>query len=198
MEKMMARKSSEKRFREMAKSHNFWWVKYGDVRYCVHCGKALPKSELKPDFAVSPGLVTYVECKNSDSTGRWNWTEIGPEGARSNQRAWLQEHNGWLFIELGTGKAPNGVSAWLIPWLRWEKHIEPILGASGQSSIKMETEYNQDGGRTRGMLGGNELFEGYGLEWQTRVGWRIPRGHPWWRAMAAAAKHILEKAENMI
>lgn len=181
----MARKQSETKWRKIMKDEGWFWHKYGDVRYCMHCHKPLPKTENAPDFVVAP-VVTYVECKNSDKTGRWNWTEIAEDGARKNQREWLIEHEGWLFIELGTGKAPKGRQAYLIPIIMWIRHFEPKLRELGMSSIRKETRGKRPGA--------DDLLGSYALKWITLEGWTIPENHAWWRVVRYRLhKYSIEK-----
>lgn len=167
----MARKQSEAKWRKIMKDKGWFWHKYGDVRYCMHCHKPLPKTENAPDFVVAP-LVTYVECKNSNATGRWDWTEIAEDGARANQRNWLLEHDGWLFIELGTGKAPKGRQAYLVPIIIWINYIEPQLRELKMSSIRKETRGKRPGA--------DDLLLTFMLEWVPNQGWIIPDYHEWW------------------
>jgi hypothetical protein len=170
----MSKKSSEIAFRNMAKREVWYWHKYGDVRYCIHCKGILPKTERAPDFAVGVSY-TYVECKNSDKSGRWNWKEISKGGDRANQREWLLENGGWLFIVLGNGRAPKGKSAYLIPFNVWVTIVEPMLEMAEMSSIRKE--------RYRDRPGGDELMADYRLEWEINQGWTIPNGHVWWKAL---------------
>lgn len=162
-------------------TNHYKWIrhKYGDVRYCIHCGKPLPKTEQVPDFLVSM-VGTYIEAKNSDSTGTWRWTELLPDGERANQRQWLIDHGGWLFIELGEGRAPVGRSAFLVPFYRWVDEIEPQLLLNNQKSIRKETVLNKDGTLRGGHIGGDELLHKYALTWEPVIGWTIPFYHTWW------------------
>ena len=182
------RKSSEKKFRNMMKYYGYYWYKYGDVNYCPHCHKPLPKSEMKPDFVVSPN-VTWVECKNNNKSGLWNWTEIDEGGDRSFQREFLIENNGWLFIELGTGNAPTNKGAWLVPIDYWIYVVEPKLKKSGQKSLRYKTVYNKDGSKRNGHTGADILLKEYALEWTAHVGWTIPNNHQWWKGEGNAKKY---------
>jgi len=175
----MARKQSEVRFRELAKHHGFAWHKYRDVSYCIHCHKPLPKSELKPDFLLAC-VYTWIECKNDTQTGTWGWTELAEGGDRIAQREWLDENGGWLFIELGQGKAPKGKGAWLVSWEDWKEEIEPQLIERDQKSLRMETVYNKDGSKRRNFIGADLLLSDYALEWEPNIGWTIPQGHVFW------------------
>lgn len=194
----MPRKKAEKRWRDISNQYGFYSYKFGDVRYCVHCNKALPKSELKPDFVTAP-IYTWIECKNNQSNGTWGWTEIAADGERKNQRDFLNENGGWLFIELGRGRAPKGVSAWLVPWPTWVNYVEPMLTQNNQASIRRTAIKNQDGTNRAGMLGADELLFGYELSWETNTGWVIPDKHPWWNALhkkmidelAKVSEHLL-------
>lgn len=166
----MKAKAAEVAFREMAKRYNFKWHKYGDVRYCIHCHKALPKSEQAPDFSLWE-VYNWVECKNSDSTGRWNASELMEGGSREKQREFLLENDGWLFIVLGTGRAPKGKSAFLLSFSDWINRFEPILEHNNMRSIRKSSKGNRPGA--------DLLLQSYRLEWHDG-GWNIPNGHPFW------------------
>ena len=187
----MARKTAEPKFRDLMKRLGNWWHKYGDVRYCMHCHQALPKSENAPDFFTSV-IGAWVEVKNNDKSGRWAWTEIYKDGARANQRNMLLDNAGWLFIELGTGKAPNGRGAFLIPFIEWCTRVEPILLERDQKSIRLETIYNQDGTERNNMIGADNLLEEWRLNWVTNVGWEIPPDHVWFEVLQTQLEAKLE------
>lgn len=180
-------KEAEQRLVDMANYFGWYRHKYGDVRYCIHCQEPLPKTERMPDYALAP-LYTWIECKNNDSTGRWRWAEIGPDGERHNQRNWLMKHGGWLLIELGEGRAPNEKSAWLIPFAKWVSDIEPVLIEEGMKSVRRKT--------LRGRPGALELFEGYEMLWITNHGWVPKNGHVFWKVLKREAQHIVELAET--
>lgn len=181
-------KRAEERTREMLKHYNWYWHKYGDVRYCMNCHVALPKSENAPDF--SAGMVyTYIEAKNSDSSDTWQWSEISEEGARKNQRKWLLETGGWLFIELGSGNAPKGKSAYLVPFDQWVGLIEPQLIKNNMKSIRKETYRDRPGADT--------LLADFQLTWEYG-GWRIPVNHVWWRILSMKLQLELERVEAHI
>jgi hypothetical protein len=191
-------KEAERRWKAVSNYHGFPSHKNGDVRYCIHCGKPLPKSVLKPDYTVSL-FETHVECKNDNKSHEaWLWAEIGEDGERSLQRKFFQENGGWLFIELGQGRAPDGKRAWLVPWFIWVRDIEPKLLETGQKSIRFETIYNKDNSPRRGYFGGDILFHGYEMEWKPGEGWIIPVGHLWWKAYHAKLVDELERVENFV
>jgi len=168
----MARKSSEQAFSKMIRGYyGYYSRKLGDRRYCPNCRFLLPKTEQAPDYVVAQ-TEEWVECKNSDATGRWTWSEITMDGPRHNQRQWLKEYDGWLFILLGNKRAPKGKSAYLIPFLDWMNSIEPTLIEHGMKSIRKETKGERPGG--------DDLMPEYMLEWEPGEGWFIPKGHPWW------------------
>jgi hypothetical protein len=181
-------KQAEARWRAIAKANGWYWHKYGDVRYCWKCHSVLPKSENAPDFAVAV-VYTYVECKNSDSTGRWNCKEITEEGRRSNQRQWLIDNRGWLFIELGNKPAPKGKSAFLIPFIIWMRDVEPILREKGMMSIHKETKGKRPGA--------DELLADYRLDWKDG-NWEIPITHKWWAALFSSLKDQLVIVGNIM
>ena len=177
--------ASEPQFRAMIKALGWGWHKYGDVRYCIWCHKPLPKSELMPDFMVNIKPI-FVEVKNNDKSGKWNWrADIGPEGARKAQRAFLIENDGWLFIELGLGRRPKDFSAYLLPmstWLEIEQGLE-------QSSLPRED--------TSRLLGGDTVLRIFGLTWGNGV-WNIPKGHVWWYHLQVQIKSVLNLIEERL
>lgn len=178
-------KEAEKRVVALANHYKWYRHKYGDVRYCIHCEKALPKTENAPDYAIAP-IYTWVEAKNSvPSTGRWNWTEIAADGDRKNQRAWLIENGGWLFIELGEGRAPKEKGAFLVPFKSWLREVEPFLIEKGYKSIRLREKRNRPGADT--------LLAKWALEWEPNVGWTIPNGHVWWIALADRIELLLRE-----
>lgn len=188
-------KEAEKRVVAFAKHYGYYRHKYGDVRKCLHCQGLLPKTENAPDYAIAP-IFTWIEAKNSaKSTGRWNWAEIGPEGARKNQRAWLIREGGWLFIELiniqeeGQVWADNR-GAFLIPFKSWLKDVEPILLKLKMKSIRLDTKANRPGA--------DSLLAQWALVWEPNVGWLPPAGHIWWTALAIRIHNELDKVEEML
>ena len=179
-------KQAEGSFVKVAKRYGWGWHKYGDVRYCIHCHQPLPKTERAPDYLLAP-VFTWVECKNNDATGRWDWkNDIGPEGNRKNQREWLKEHNGWLFIELGQGRAPNDRGAFLIPWLDWER-LEASLLEQKQYSLRYRG--------LRGRLGADMMLMQYKLEWNK--GWYIPGHHIFWFALHSKLREATIAVEKI-
>ena len=180
-------KEAEKRTVAIARFYGWYSHKYGDVRKCIHCQGLLPKTENAPDYAIAP-IFTWVEAKNSGSTERWNWEEIGPEGARKNQRAWLIKNGGWLLIELSNkdARGANGRMAYLVPFKKWLSEVEPILLKLEMKSIRLDTKGNRPGA--------DSLLKTWELEWTPTVGWTIPPGHIWWTALISRAESLLREA----
>lgn len=167
----MKAKAAEVAFRDMAARYDYGRHKYGDVRYCIHCKKAQPKSEHAPDYSMWE-VYNWIECKNNpDSSPRWNWTEISEEGERKNQRKFLLKNDGWLFIVLGTGRAPKGKSAFFLPFSDWVEKIEPILNENNMRSIRKSSKGKRPGA--------DLILQSYRLKWD-KGGWIIPEGHLFW------------------
>lgn len=204
----MAKKQAETELRKLARGLNYGSRKYGDVRQtvclycksiistCPRCHKPLlqPKSENAPDYSVWP-IYTWVECKESGADGRWGWTEISENGARANQRRFLIENGGWLFLLLGNGRVSkdrdkSGRSAYLIPFKSWLEEIEPALEEHEMKSIKKE---EMRGGKPAG----DDLLAKWRLDWGSD-GWEIPKGHIWWYALKKRAMSLLEEIEERI
>jgi|SRR3990167_3472063 len=168
-------KEAEGYFKETARALGWAWHKYGDVRYCPHCHGVLPKSETMPDFCLIT-LPILVECKNSNSTGRWEWkSDIGPEGKRTIQRERLNP-DGWLYIVIGSGRVPKEKGAWLIPWQAWLK-IEEALLLGKQASLPFK-------GSQR-LIGAVTLFSGFELVWE-KGKFLIPNEHIFWETYVKA------------
>lgn len=177
----MQRKQNETELGRMMRDYGFYAKKARDrgylscpnchipVKTCPHCKKdlLLNKAETLPDFIIAMDYV-YVEGKGS--TDSWNWkssiTEI-------QDRVCL-EHESWLFLEMGTGRAPKGRSAWLVPWVTW-KEIQTNLEALGFSSIIFEGTT-----RTKNPVA-KDVLQGYECEWHNG-GWKLPVNHPFWKA----------------
>ena len=119
-------KQAETRIRDLTNHYGWFRHKYGDVRYCIHCSKPLPKTERAPDFYISQ-IGSWIEAKNSDKSGTWRCAEIYEDGERANQRQFLIDNDGWLFIELSDGYGPSNTSTYLIPLMigstRWRTFL---------------------------------------------------------------------------
>lgn len=190
----MSKKKAESRLRDLLNHYEWYGHKYGDVRYCIHCHKPLPKSERAPDYYISQ-VGTWIECKNNDSTGTWKCSEIMENGERQLQREFLNENGGWLFIELADGRAPKKAAAYLIPWVHWRDLIEPVLENEGMKSIRRETTVNNDGSTRR--FGADLLFNGYELKWTQNIGWVIPVNHIFWASLKKVLRDTLNYLEKM-
>lgn len=178
---------------QISKRYGLLQHKYGDVRCCPNCHTTLPKSEKKPDYLLSV-LHTFVECKNNDSTGRWNWAQdIGPTGERQFQREFLNTRGGWLLVKLGEGRAPKGKAVWLFPWAYWRDNIENMLLERNLLSIRLEAVGQPNYKNYRPAA--TTLFDDkYRLEW-VDGGWEIPVGHPFWLAIAKRLHEIEQVVE---
>jgi hypothetical protein len=141
----------------------------------------LNKAETLPDFFIAFDYI-YVEGKGA--TDSWNWkSSITP-----TQEKVCLEHESWLFLEMGTGRAPNGRSAWLLPWTTW-KVIEKNLEDLGFASIIYEgTE------RSRNPVAGSVLL-GYELEWLDGS-WSIPEHHQFFNAHPNLINQAMKFKEN--
>jgi hypothetical protein len=170
-------KQAEKRIRDITNHYSWFRHKYGDVRYCIHCKKPLPKTERAPDFYVSQ-IGDWIEAKNNDSTGTWKCSELFKDGERANQRQFLIDNVGWLFIELSDGHGPSNTAAYLISFDDWLYDVERVLEDNDMKSIRRETTYKKDG--TVNRYGADELMFGFELIWEAHNGWVIPDGHPYW------------------
>jgi hypothetical protein len=110
-------------------------------------------------------------------------------GERKNQRTFLLENGGWLFIQLGDEPAPNGKSAYLLPFSVWVDEIEPVLIAKKMQSIRRETVGER--------IGADELLMEFRLIW-AEGGWAIPKTHHWWHVVLEKLITEKRKVEQMV
>lgn len=194
----MARKKAETEFQDMMGRYHNFRHKYGDRRYCMVCKTLQPKSELKPDYAAAP-VFTWVECKEAfekgKNAGRWSWKEIYEGGESENQRNWLIENGGWLFLLVGKGrvssdKNKSSRSAYLIPFKTWIDKIEPDLLLHKMGSIGHN-------GMRGGKPGATALLADWRLDW-VDGGWSIPEQHDWWYALEKRLIAELRRVRTMI
>lgn len=183
-------KEAEKRVRDLTNHYKWYRHKYGDVRYCNVCHSPLPKTENAPDFYVAQ-IGDWVEAKNSDASGTWKCSEIYEDGARKNQRRFLTENNGWLFIELSDGTGVKDKSAYLVYWRDWLEDVEVELIARDMKSIGRTTTFNKDESIRR--IGADILLNKYALDWVPTVGWTIPVNHDYWRRLKEKLSAELNK-----
>lgn len=133
---------------------------------CPKCKKSmlLPKAQTKPDFLVA---FDYAYAEVKDGKDRWAFTE----SIRPIQRETMLEHDtAFLFLIMGTGRAPTGRSAYLIPWDKWLDIEEDLLDRNIKSIV-----YQQKGK----VPSSEELFLEWKLEW-TDGGWKLPKGKYQW------------------
>lgn len=171
---MTQRKRNEHVFGEMMREYGYYVHKWGDVRY-GHCPKCntffpLPKAEKKPDFLVAM-TYRYVEAKGAGDI----WTFA--DDFRPNQREFMDENHlqSWIFVEMGSGKAPKGKSAFLMPWSLW-KFIENQILEDGHKSIRLFGTTT-----TRVPTLQQVIPENYFLEWANGKWHANYETHPWWR-----------------
>lgn len=173
---MPPRKRNESEFGSLMRSYGLYAHKWRDRGYarCPRCHRVLstcpycrqdmlmPKAETKPDFLVA---MTYVYVEAKEGGDRWPFTvSITP-----NQRKVMLEHESYLFLEMGTGSAPNGRQAFLVPWEVWT-HLEDNLLNNDIKSLVFEKT-------TKKSMTAKEAFTPYELLWKPNVGWTIPEWH---------------------
>lgn len=153
--------------------YGYYVHKWGDARYahCPFCNKTfvLPKAEKKPDFLVAKNYV-YVEAKGAKDS--WNYAD----DFRPNQVEFMNANprNSWIFVEMGTGRAPEGKLAFLMPWTEW-LDIAEQLEATGYKSVLFEQTSRSKAPAIR-----QYVPEDYFLQWNNSQ-WKIHNNHPWWR-----------------
>lgn len=188
----MIRKQSEAELASMFRRLGFYAHKWRDRGYvscpichrqivtCPYCKSSmlLPKAETKPDYLVAEKYI-YVEVKSA--TDRFSFSDIS-----DTQRRVLEEHESWLFIVIGTGKAPSGREAYLITWEAW-KTWEQVMLAEGRKSLNFRKGRN---------LTMHEVFGIFQLNWEPRVGWTIPSGHMFWIGRTKDDIHVADSGEE--
>ena len=185
----MQRKKNEQELGAMMRRYGFHARKSRDRGYiscpnchmplkiCPKCHKdfLLNKAETLPDYIIS---FDYVFIEGKGSTDSWSWkSSITP-----TQDIVCLQHESWLFLEMGTGRAPNGRSAWLVPWLKW-KEIQHNLEELNFASIIYEATP-----RSRNPVASSVLM-GYECEWY-RGCWKVPDNHVFW----ATRQEIMKRA----
>jgi hypothetical protein len=109
--------------------------KFSDVRVCYKCNAVIPKAEDQPDYLGSIDWF-YVEAKETDAQGYFKWRDKRG-GFTDVQRRRLAEHEGYVFILMRdvNGRAPEGASAYCIPWQDWLE-VEARLELMDISSVR--------------------------------------------------------------
>lgn len=130
------------------------------------------KTEGGPDFLVGYGW-TPVEAK--EGSPRWD-LEFSPLQDES-----LRKRNGWVYLYIGEGRAPKGVSAFLFPYLWWIENKAILVGE--HKSIR------KDGGN---VPSADVILKDYRLEWKSGR-FEIPPAHPWWRDITSRLTKSLEE-----
>jgi hypothetical protein len=151
------RKAGEDACRESFKRTPIALHKFPDHRMCYNCNAIIPKSDEQPDYIASIDWF-YVEAKECDSMGYFRWADP-KKGFTPIQRRRLAEHEGYVYLVMRepNGRAPDGVSAYVIPWDDW-LDIEVRLELNGAKSIRRTA--------TKKLPGADELLTAYQCEWQ--------------------------------
>jgi hypothetical protein len=180
----MKRKVSEDYLGNMMKHHGFKAEKSRDrgyvncphchqaVKVCPHCKKdmLLQKAKTRLDYTVLMDWVE-VECKQGEKS--WPLGDLTSVQEDLFPVPTLLGEPRWLFLVIGTGNAPNGKEAYLIP-------APDFLEIRKQEyDNKRKSVCYRAGARTR-VREARIAFEGYELEWQPNIGWIIPEDHTFW------------------
>ncbi len=193
------RKGAEGRIPNLAKRYGFGWRKYRDVTLCIHCFKPQPKSERMPDFSIAPAIL-YVEVKESGKDGRFSFKN----SVTDIQREFFKDYPGFIFLEMGSGRAPKHKSAYMIPTEIWFSVTDDLIEL-GYASFGREKSrpLKKD---EKGCPGTDFLFLEWECDWVPMQrdcslanddlpgGWDIPIDHPFWKQTEAK----LLKAMNSI
>jgi len=179
----MQKKQSEASLGAMMRSYNYFTHKWRDRGFvsCPSCYKAvmvcpychgsmlLPKAQTLPDFLVATSFA-YIECKQGEES--WSIKDISEV-----QESVLDDNPvSFLFLELGTGRAPQGKMAFLIPWNEF-KAIRDRMIAFNKNSVRFQES------KLSKMPTAREMFSDYEMVWAKSLGWQIPITHVWWKIM---------------
>lgn len=165
------RKGAEGRIPHLAKRLRWGYRKYKDASYCPHCKQLQWKSERMPDYSLSP-VIVYVEVKESLANERFSFKDA----ITQVQIDFFNKYPGYIFLEMGSGRAPKGKSAYMIPTYMWFA-LTDLLESDGFKSFAREES-------PRGAPGTDDLFEDWSCRWENG-GWVIPGDHEWWEEIQA-------------
>ena len=178
----MNKKQSEASLGTMMRGNGYFVHKWRDrgfvscpschkaVMFCPYCRSSmlLPKAQTYPDFLVAQEY-SFIECKQGEES--WSITDI----SEVQEKVLDDNADSWIFLELGTGRAPKGKQAFLIPWKRFKEDRKNLLG-SGMKSVRFEnTEHSK-------VLTAYSVWLDCMLNWKTGEGWKIPIYHMWYQA----------------
>lgn len=188
----MERKKSEGEFGVMMRQlYHYFTYKWRDRGFveCPHCGRMvrncpychrellLNKAQTYPDFLVAYGWGFYEVKFGKERFGK---ADITPNQYKVMEKC----REGWLFLEMGEGRAPAGRSAFLLPWNVW-LGIEVELEKLGVSSIV----YERKSARGKSPVA-NELLAGFAMQWDR--GWKIPKEHVFWETHQPLEEAVYE------
>jgi hypothetical protein len=123
-----------------------------------------------PDYVIAPEYM-FVECKQEGES--WSILDFTSTQISVLNGPVQKGGEGYLFLELGDGNAPDGRGAWLVEWRKWLEIQHNLLEANCKS-LRFESTSRSSMPTASGAL------MGYELEWQTG-GWAIPEEHPFWQ-----------------
>jgi len=203
---MSAKKRNEQQmrrtFKQLGKAKGWEIIKYRDVQFipCMVCGKMtkVPKSDKKPDYLVAFGEWAHIEAKGANDTFNFE-TDI-----TDIQREEMPKvPEGWLYLEIGTGRVPKGKACFLVPWDQYIA-IESKIREDGYKSIRFLPDEEEKGNRIKVPLT-RECLENYRLEWQSGHDgipgyWDIPENHVFWlyRSYPKTSEDTIELLQKRI
>jgi len=182
---MVVRKRNEGELGSAMRSLGYWVYKGRDrgfvtcpichhpLMQCPYCKGSLllNKAMTMPDFVVARNWF-YVEAKQGGDS--WDIKDFTPTQITVMDENTRKGGEGYLFLELGLGRAPDGRSAWLVPWKPWTMIMDKML-SEGTHSLRFEQT-----ARSRMPLA-KDVLRGFELEWESG-GWTIPKSHVFWQA----------------
>ena len=130
----------------------------------------MPKAATRLDYLIAMEW-TEVECKQGAES--WSLYDLTETQEALINKPTRREHNRWLFLEIGDGRAPQGREAYLIPGGAFVI-IRDHYAKEGFKSVRFRSTERSRVPEAR------EAFVRYSLEWVPNKGWTIPDDHEWW------------------
>jgi len=181
----MKKKQSEEDLGIMMRGYGWFTHKWRDRGYvsCPGCHRAivncpychgsmlLPKAQRLLDFTVAV-IHDHIECKEGDAD--WYLWDVSEDQTEVLNNALESTNgNGWIFLTIGSGKAPEGREAYLIHWMIFV-NIREREENNGHKSVRFRSTPQSHNPEAR------KIFERFKLEWKGGR-WSIPEEHIWWR-----------------
>lgn len=159
------KKQDEKEFASMCAHHKWWAHKWADI--------PSERAGDNPTGTIVDYLIwigskpAWVECKQEHG-GRLNFRQFSSSQVRFMKSFMKRDVQCWLFLLMGSGRAPMGRAAYLIPWREFAD-VAKLFKEAGKKSMPWKKN------RQSGNWNAEYFFFKHRLDWQG--GWRLPIDH---------------------